>query len=75
MIYAWEGFRSLGQTREVVAAESLAEISRLSGLSLDYLLRYGTITVEPRETEVASANPGVIFWRRRDDPDDWKRSR
>ena len=72
-VYGVRGFRREApgphrQTREIVAARSWAEARRCfeaSGLLMTmYELRtYGGITANEREIAIATAEPGVVFWR------------
>jgi hypothetical protein len=67
-VYGWDGFRyptptSRVQTREIVAARSMAEVARILGVksprSLDLVE-----TGNDREIAVAMAEPGVVFWQK-----------
>jgi hypothetical protein len=79
-VYGWTGYRiearqpgnTHGQTREIVAAHSIAEVSRLTGLTRYYLSGYCSDTRNARELEVALAAPGVVFWRPLDGRGDFK---
>ena len=70
-VYGWIGVRSAcepsangsQQTREIVAAPSLAQVMRLTGLSRSYLTNYGCETGNEEELLVALGKPGTIFWQ------------
>lgn len=64
-VYGWVGARTeaAGQTREIIAARSLAEAAHLSGTRRYFLTQYGGVTANPREVATALARPGVVFWR------------
>lgn len=71
-VYGWVGFRTrkeghAGQTREIVAAKSMAEAARVAGIKPHYLRTYGCETGNPEELRVALADPGVVYWRPLDD--------
>ena len=52
-----------GQQVDVIAAvKSLAEFSRISGLSLHYLRSYSSETHNARQIETAMGKPGTVFW-------------
>ena len=69
-VYTWNGFRHdakvegnrSAQTREIVAAKSLAEVIRITGLTRGYLTNYGSTTVNPEDVAAAMQEPGVVFW-------------
>ena len=72
-VYGWIGWRREAgtrpnnqQTREIVAATSMAEVGRIIGTPHRQLFNLGE-TGNPRELEVALAEPGVVFWRPLDD--------
>jgi hypothetical protein len=70
-VYGWLGMRSEavternhhGQTREIVAAHSLAEVARITGLSRYTLSSYGGETGNKQEIELAMSKPGTMFWK------------
>lgn len=51
------------QTRDVVAARSIAEAARLIGVSDRFMRVYGSETGNDVEVEICMADPGVVFWR------------
>ena len=55
------------QTREIMAAHSVAEVLRTRGLARAEFDRFGSETGNPIEIALAMSQPGVIFWRRLDD--------
>lgn len=70
-VYGWTHYRvecraaanGSRQTREVMAAKSVAEVMRATGLSRKYLTTYGGETGNQTELATALAAPGVVFWR------------
>lgn len=69
-VYGWGGLRKEaqndfnhhGQTREIIAATSMAEVMRLTGLTRT-ACNHGVCETKNRvELEVAMAEPGVQFW-------------
>ena len=72
------GFRMGRQTDFVAAVKSMAEFSRISGLTMGYLRNYSAETGSAEQIEAAMSKPGTIFWRtlnRREDSyleKDWK---
>ncbi|MFC9432749.1 hypothetical protein [Nocardia sp. NPDC057030] len=68
-VYLWRGFRpddATGrnrQTDEVVAAFSVADVLRITGMSRsDWKHAAGSVTGNFREIAVAVGEPGVVFW-------------
>lgn len=67
-VYAWSSFRRSApgphhQTREIVAARSMAAVARMTG-HLDYRSIHNLCeTGNAEEIKVALAKPGVIHWR------------
>lgn len=70
-VYGWTHYRSEcpatpnggRQTREIMAAKSVAEVMRVTGLSRNYLTTYGGETGNTDELTHALSTPGVVFWR------------
>lgn len=68
-VYGWHGYRHGGQTRNICAANSFAELVRkvkASGVDVvNNMPRrdYTSETGNAAELEVALASPGVVFWR------------
>ena len=70
-VYGWTGFRKEsigernhhGQTREIVAAASAAEVMRLTGMTRTTWTNTGCETGNDNEIETALAKPGTIFWQ------------
>ena len=67
-VYGWLGFRretgtQHGQTREICAAHSMAEVARIVGVRSASRLHNLCETGNRRELEVALAEPGVVFWK------------
>ena len=70
-VYGWTGFRTApylgsayhGQTWEVMAARSWAEVARASGMTVHYLRQYGGTTANPEDLAAARSRPGVVLWR------------
>lgn len=50
------------QTREVVAARSMAEAARLLKVSPSRLKNFGSPTGNPEEIRIAMSKPGTVFW-------------
>lgn len=74
-VYGWQGWRSAsrGQTREIVAARSIAEVIRITGGRRSDLFN---IDVTGNTTEITQAlsDPGTVFWRPLDDySGEWRR--
>lgn len=69
-VYGWQSFRSEAtpapngsrQTREIMAAKSVAEVLRVAGMSRYEFNQSGTETGNDEELRVATARPGVVFW-------------
>jgi hypothetical protein len=81
-VYGWLGWRlecppganGGRQTREVIAATSVAEVLRKTETRRsDYALQ-GDITANPEEVVLAMSRPGVNFWKPIDGrgPDAWR---
>lgn len=67
-VYGWQGWRSpAGQTREIVAAHSMAEAARLSGYKRPSQMFNLCETGNEREIAQAMSSPGTVFWCRIDD--------
>lgn len=70
-VYGWIGARPEsrvegnrhGQTREIVAAASMAEVLRITGMKRDDFTRSGCETGNQEELELALSKPGVVFWQ------------
>ena len=74
-VYGWVSFRGRTQSREVVAAHSLAEVARLAGYKRPSQLFNLSPTGNGPETAAAMSEPGVIFWHPLDErPLTWRRS-
>ena len=71
IVYGWLGYRidcppalnGSRQTREIMAARSISEVNRATGLSRNYLSNYAGETGNANEIEVAMSEPGVVFWK------------
>ena len=69
-VYGWTGMRNEsrgpknhhGQTREIVAAYSIAEVRRITGMTRAEWEHSGCETGNANEIQTALAKPGVIFW-------------
>jgi hypothetical protein len=66
-VYGWESFRNPTpttrlQTREIVAAKSMAEAARIVGVKSPRTLDL-VETGNDLEIATAMAEPGVIFWQ------------
>lgn len=74
-VYGWTGSRNEartdgnfhGQTREIVAAHSAAEVKRITGMTRTEWEHSGDETGNQNEIEIATARPGVVFWARLND--------
>ena len=74
-VYGWTGWRlestpapnGSHQTREIMAAHSIAEVVRASGWRRADIVRQGDWTGNAREIAQAATKPGAIFWRPLDD--------
>ena len=76
-VYTWRGVRFGGTahaperyfTVEVIAAHSLAEVLRLTGMPRSaYLANDGRLVRTPTWEAVALVEPGVVFWTSVDNP-------
>jgi hypothetical protein len=80
-VYGWLGWRLESssspngghQTRELLAASSVAEVLRRTGISRSVYELQGDTTGNAEEIALAMSRPGVNFWRPLDDtrPDAW----
>lgn len=69
-VYGWIGWRNEAklapngshQTREIVAAHSVAEVLRIAGITRSEYGYSGSETGNDEELAVALAEPGVVFW-------------
>jgi hypothetical protein len=69
-VYGWTGHRNEsrgprnhhGQTREIVAAHSAAEVMRITGMTRTEWTHSGCETGNDREIAIALASPGIVFW-------------
>ncbi|ULD38853.1 hypothetical protein [Rhodococcus qingshengii] len=61
-VYGWRGFRDGTQSREVIAAESIADVLRRAGITRADWKWSGGETRNPEEVAIATANPGTVFW-------------
>lgn len=69
-VYGWTGMRNEalgprnrhGQTREIVAAYSAAEVRRITGLTRAEWEHSGCETGNENEIQAASSKPGTVFW-------------
>jgi hypothetical protein len=71
-VYGWGGYRpesknSHHQTREIVAAQSKAEVARIVGVTSPARLWNLSRTWNGREILIALEEPGVVFWKDLDD--------
>jgi hypothetical protein len=80
-VYSWQGHRAgahpdapwNGCTTEVIAAPSVAAVMRATGKTRAALFNLGT-TANEHDVAMATAEPGVWFWRGIDDRHgEWKR--
>jgi hypothetical protein len=77
-VYGWTGSRNAAragnsvhsQTREFMAAYSVAEVLRATGMPRSSWHFSGAETGNDREVEVAMANPGKVFWMKLDHKSD-----
>ena len=60
-VYAWQDLHEGGQTRDIVAAHSVAEVLRLAGIPRSTYAWSGDVTDNDEEVAVAMAEPGVVF--------------
>jgi hypothetical protein len=61
-VYGWRGFREGTQSREVMAAESVAEVLRRAGVTRATWNWSGGETRNPEEVAIATPEPGTVFW-------------
>jgi hypothetical protein len=50
------------QTRDIVAARSMAEAARLCDVSASHMRNYGGETGNAEEIAICTAVPGIVFW-------------
>jgi hypothetical protein len=63
-VYGWTGWRpGYGQTREVVAAKSAAEVRRIADLDAATVRHSLSVTANETECELARLAPGRVYWR------------
>lgn len=66
-IYGWTGFRHDAgtrlQTREILAATSIAAVRRIAGITAADWRWSGCETGNAIEVTIATARPGVVFWK------------
>jgi hypothetical protein len=75
-VYGWSSFRGRTQSREVVAAHSLAEVARLAGYKRPSQMFQLTATGNGPEIAQAMQEVGVVFWHPLDErPIVWRRSK
>ena len=75
-VYGWRSFRmecppapnGSRQTREIIAAHSVAEVCRLTGVRRSEVSETGN----EEEVRVAMKDPGVVFWRPLDGERDYE---
>jgi len=79
-VYGWIGARPEsrvqgnhhGQTREIMAAASVAEVLRLTGMTRGEFNRSGCETGNSEELEIALSKPRVVFWQPLYGDDHWR---
>ena len=70
-VYGWQSFRpecrsdnnGNHQTREIVAAPSMAAVARIVGVKYPRQLFNLCETGNPKEHRIAMSEPGVVFWK------------
>lgn len=62
-VYGWRAARKGKQTREIMAAASVAEVMRRTGLTRGEWKHSGAETRNREEIAIATAQPGRLFWR------------
>jgi hypothetical protein len=66
-VYGWRNWRHAptfhGQTREVMAAHSVAEVMRTAGITRATWNHGGSITANDEEVALAMSKPGTVFWQ------------
>jgi acetylornithine/succinyldiaminopimelate/putrescine aminotransferase len=66
-VYGWRNWRHgttfHGQTREVMAARSVAEVLRTAGITRATWNHGGSITANVAEVALAMSKPGTVFWQ------------
>lgn len=65
-VYGWTGTKNSGihpQSRNIIAATSIAEVLRLTGTKRSFYNWSGSETQNPREVAKAMSKPGVMFWQ------------
>ena len=75
-VYGWQATRhKVGQTREIVAAHSMAEAARAAGYRHPSQMFNLDETGNPGEIACAQAEPGVVFYTPLDErPTIWRRA-
>lgn len=71
-VYGWTGYRVGGQTREICAARSIAEVLRITGMSRYTFNWSGCETGNDEEIALALSKPGTVFFRGLDEHGDWR---
>lgn len=62
-VYGWKGMRpKVGQTREVMAAYSKAEVARALNVRSASQIFNLARTGNPSEVAIATASPNQVFW-------------
>lgn len=79
-VYGWTGYDPQNveghnkQTREIVAAHSIAEVTRIADITRYEFNTYGSETGNSEEIALAMSDPGVVFFRGINDRNgNWKR--
>jgi hypothetical protein len=65
-VYGWRGFKTgmpMGQARFIVAAGSVSEVLRITGMTRYQFNQDGSETGNAGETAQAMTAPGVVFYR------------
>lgn len=66
-VYGWTGINSSNpvhrQSRNIIAATSIAEAMRLTGTKRSFYNWSGSETHSPEEIAQAMSKPGVMFWQ------------
>ncbi|QAY16142.1 hypothetical protein SEA_SONALI_30 [Arthrobacter phage Sonali] len=76
-VYAWTGTKftpgsGQRQSRNIIAATSIAELVRLAGIPRSEYKWSGSTTGNPEEVAQAMSKPGTMFWRPLDGRGAWQ---
>ena len=65
-VYGWTSHAPYGHARQgryIMAASSVAELTRITGVTRHDFNNYGSVTGNREEIELATSKPGIVFRR------------